>query len=109
MLQLRRREAFGTEIVIGERQRRADAELPIQLVQRRSAEAPADVSPDVESIGEVIASRGARTGDRVASIGSDGTIVDWRTDQAGFEVVALVIPPAIDTRAQCQHELRSRA
>ena len=38
-------QSLGTELVVRQRQDRADAELAIQLVQRRRAEADADAAP----------------------------------------------------------------
>ena len=53
-------EALRSELVVGERQHGANAELPVQLVQRRGAESPAEISPHAHPVGHVIERGDAR-------------------------------------------------
>ena len=45
-------QTLGTELLVGQRQQRADAELAVELVERRRAEAPADVAPRADLVAD---------------------------------------------------------
>ena len=60
-------ETLRTELIVGEGQHGADAELPVELVERRRAEAPAEVAPDAEPAGEVVAAPRRAGCDRVVA------------------------------------------
>src|SRR5205823_1968629 len=101
-------EALGSEIAVRKGERLADAELAIQLVQRWRAEPPAEVSPDIDTIGDVIACGGARARYGVAADRQRRDVVHRRANQARLEVVAVVIAPPVDARAQREGHPRHR-
>ena len=65
-------QPFGPELIVRERQYRADAELPVELVERRRAEAGAEVPPDADAWIQVVARRDARAEDGVLAIRQRG-------------------------------------
>ena len=113
-------ETFGSEIFVGQREHGTDAELPVQLVERRRAKAGADVAPRADLVGDLIARRGARADHGVGSVGEArrrrsagcvaGRLVVGRRprDDRRLQVVGVVVPPVIDARAERHRQLRQR-
>ena len=95
-------EALRTELVVRQREHRANRELPIQLVERRRAETGTEITPDAHPIRHVIQRRRARADHRVLALGQGGIVVGGRQAgrDGGLEVVRVVIAPCIDTRAE---------
>src|SRR5205823_164985 len=84
-------EAFGGEIFVGGRQNGADAELPIQLVQRRRAEPAADAAPHAYFVGRAIEHRNARAYRRVGFVGQHLVVGRWKASRDRRLVVVRVV------------------
>ena len=67
--QLATDQPLGPELIVGQRQDGADAELAIQLVERRRAEARAEAAPRRHLVGHVVQRRDARAEHRVVAFG----------------------------------------
>ena len=104
--QLAAHQAFGAELVVGEREDGADAELAIELVERRGAEARPDAAERRHAVGHAVEHGRAGADGRVARIGQRAIVGGRHSGGRGLEVAAVGVLPVVDASAERHRQIR---